>query len=156
MKKLLVLTTIIALGLLLAGCGATQKTQLDVGQALVNSGDCAGAAPYLEDTIAQPDDILDLAYAYFLKGRCAEKANNAAAAYENFYAAKIVGCYAVAHDIHANLDTYARSDFCQRIIPDMLAKIEPKVGAEKVKKITTKVDGILNARYMEQFYKGKK
>lgn len=154
MKKLLVLTTIIAMGLLLAGCGAGQKNELDVGHELVKKGDCAGASPYLEDTIAQPDDILDLAYAYFLKGKCAEKTGDAAAAYENYYAAKIVACYAVSHDLHANLNTYGRSEFCERIIPDMLIKLEPDVGAEKVKAIRSKVDAILNARYMERFYKG--
>ena len=151
MKKLVVLIAILTMGLRLAGCG-THMNELDTGHALVKDGDCAGAAPYLEDTIAQPDDILDLGYAYFLKGKCAEKAGNAALAYENYYAAKIVACYAVAHDTHANLNTYGRSEFCEKIIPEMLEKLAPKVGeASKVEAIVDKVDATLNARYMERF-----
>ena len=131
--------------------------ELDKGYALFKQGDCAGAAPYLEDTIAQPDDIMDLAYAYFLKGRCAEKTGDAALAYESYYASKIVGCYAVAHDTHVNLNTYARSEFCDRKIPEILERVEPDVGgAAKVKAITNKVDSELNARYMEQFNLGSK
>jgi len=151
MKKMIVLVAIIAMGLMLAGCG-THMNELDKGHALVKEGNCAEAAPYLEDTIAQPEDILDLAYAYFLKGKCAEKAGDAALAYENYYAAKIVSCYAVAHDTHVNLNTYGRSEFCQKIIPEMLAKIAPDVGeVSKVEAIVDKVDATLNARYMERF-----
>ncbi|MBI9079000.1 MAG: hypothetical protein JEY79_04575 [Pseudodesulfovibrio sp.] len=151
MKKLIVLVAVVALGLMLGGCGA-QKNELDKGYTLVQAGDCAGAGPYLEDTIANPDGIMDLAYAYFLKGKCAEKAGDAAMAYENYYASKIVACYAVSNDIHVNLNTYGRSEFCERIIPQMLKKIAPDVGeASKVEAITDKVDGILTARYMERF-----
>ena len=151
MKKLVVLAGVLTMGLMLAGCG-THMNELDKGYTLVKDGDCAGAAPYLEDTIAQPDDIADLAYAYFLKGKCAEKTGNAASAYENYYAAKIVACYAVAHDTHVNLNTYGRSEFCQKIIPEMLAKLAPAVGGPaKVEAITDKVDAVLNARYMERF-----
>ena len=151
MKKLVVLAGILTMGLMLAGCG-THMNELDKGHTLVKDGDCAGAASYLEDTIAQPDDIADLAYAYFLKGKCAEKAGNAASAYENYYAAKIVACYAVAHDTHVNLNTYGRSEFCQKIIPEMLDKLAPAVGGPaKVEAITDKVDAVLNARYMERF-----
>lgn len=151
MKKMVVLFAILAMGLLLGACGV-QKNALDVGHDFVKAGDCAGATPYLDQTIAQPDDISDLAYAYFLKGKCAEKAGDAAAAYENYYAAKIVACYAVAHDTHVNLNTYGRSEFCEKIIPDMLKKLAPQVGeTSKVEAIVDKVDAILNARYMERF-----
>jgi len=151
MKKLIVLVAVVAMGLMLVGCGA-QKNELDKGHALVKAGDCVGADPYLEDTIANPDDIMDLAYAYFLKGKCAEKAGNAAMAYENYYAAKVVTCYAVANETHVNLNTYGRSEFCEKIIPNMLERIAPDVGgAAKVEAIIDKVDGILTARYMERF-----
>lgn len=151
MKKLIVCVAIIAMTMLLAACGA-HKNELDTGHALVKQGDCAGAAPYLEDTIAAPDDLMDMAYAYFLKGKCAENAGDAAMAYENYYAAKIVSCYAVANDTHVNLNTYARSEYCQKIIPEMLAKLAPDAG--NVEAIKDKVDKALHARYLERFAKG--
>lgn len=154
MKKMIVLACIMALGLMLMGCGVKQN-ELDKGHELVNKGDCTGATPYLEDTIAMPDDILDLGYAYFLMGRCAEKAGDKAAAYENYYAAKIVACYAVAHDTHASLNSYGRSEFCQVKIPAILEKLAPELGAAEVDRITKKVDGVLHARYLERFYKNK-
>jgi hypothetical protein len=151
MKKIVVIVAILTMGLLLAACG-THQNELDKGDALIKAGDCAGANPFLEDTISHPDDINDLAYAYFLKGKCAEKTGNAASAYENYYAAKIVACYVVAHDTHVNLNTYGRSEFCQQIIPEMLKKIAPDVGdATKVKGIRDKMDGLLQARYLERF-----
>ena len=151
MKKVTVLLAIFAMTLLLAACGA-QKNELDLGHDLVKQGDCAGAAPYLDDTIAAPDDLPDLAYAYFLKGKCAEKAGNAAVAYENYYAAKIVACYIVSHDTqHVNLNTFGRSEYCQRIIPEMLAKLAPDAG--NVDAIEEKVDKILHGRYLERFAK---
>ena len=151
MKKLVVLAATLAIGLMLAGCG-THMNELDKGHALVKEGDCAGAAPFLEDTIAQPENLADFAYAYFLKGKCAEKAGDAASAYENYYAAKIVACYAVAHDTHVNLNTYGRSEFCEKIIPEMLEKLAPDVGdGAKINAIKDKVDADLNARCMERF-----
>lgn len=151
MKKLTLLVAVIAMGLLLTACGGSQKTPLDIGHELAKKGDCAGAAPYLDDTVAAPGDIMNLAYAYFLKGKCAEKGGDAAMAYENFYAAQVVSCYAVAHDTHANLNTYARSEYCQEIIPKMLQKLAPAAG--DVEAITAKVDKTLTARYMERFVK---
>lgn len=150
MKKVTVLLAIFAMTLLLAACGA-QKNELDMGHDLVKQGDCAGAAPYLNDTIAAPDDLMDMAYAYFLKGKCAEKAGDAATAYENYYAAKIVACYSVAHDVHVNLNTYGRSEYCQKIIPEMLAKLAPDAG--NVDAIEEKVDKTLHAKYLERFAK---
>lgn len=152
MKKMILVVTILVMGLMLAACGA-QKNELDTGYDLFKAGDCAGAAPYLDDTIAAPDDLLDLAYAYFIKGKCAEKSGDVAAAYENYYAAKIVACYSVAHDTHVNLNTYARSEYCQKILPEMLDKLAPSVGVDKVKDIRTKVDSTLHARYLERFAK---
>ncbi len=152
MKKLSLFIAMVTMSLMLAACGA-QKNELDTGHDLVKSGDCSAAAPYLDDTIASPDDIMDLGYAFFLKGRCAEKAGNAAAAYKNYYAAKIVACYAVANDTHVNLNTYARSEYCQKIIPEMLAKIAPDVGADMVKKLKAEVDAKLHAKYLERFAK---
>lgn len=152
MKKLAVFVAIVCMTLSLAACGA-QKNDLDIGQTMVKKGDCAGAAPYLEKTIAQPDALLDLALAYFLKGKCADTAGDVAGAYENFYAAKIVACYSVAHDEHINLNTYGRSEYCERILPEMLKRLEPKLGKEKADAIRTKVDTVLNARYLERFYK---
>ena len=152
MKKLTLIIALVAMSFMLAACGA-QKNELDKGHALFQAGDCAGAAPYLADTIAAPENIMDMGYAYFLKAKCAEKAGDAAAAYENYYAAKIVTCYAVATDTHVNLNTYARSEYCQKIIPEMLAKIAPDVGADKVKAIRAKVDSVLHAKYLERFAK---
>ncbi len=152
MKKMTLIIALVAMSFMLAACGA-QKNELDMGHALVKTGNCVEAAPYLDDTVAAPDSLLDLGYAYFLKGKCAEKAGDSAAAYENYYAAKIVACYAVDNDTHVNLNTYARSEYCQKIIPGMLAKIAPDVGADKVKAIKTKVDAKLHAKYMERFAK---
>jgi hypothetical protein len=156
MKKLLMVAVMIAMAAVLAGCGG-QKTPLDVGADLYRQGDCAGAQPYFDETIANPDETMDIAYAYFLKAKCAEKAGDAAAAYENFYAAKIVVCYAVSVSTeHENLNTYARSDYCERILPDTLNTLAPDVGADKVEAITAKVNAALNARYMQQFADGAK
>lgn len=151
MKKRLGLLCCLALALLLAGCGA-KKNELDKGHELVNKGDCTGAMPYLEDTIAMPDDTLDMGYAYFLMGKCAEKSGDLPMAFENYYAAKIVSCYVVANDTHVNLNTYARSDYCQRIIPEMLSKIEAEIGPDEAVRIKKKVDDILHAKYLERFH----
>ncbi|QJB54884.1 tetratricopeptide repeat protein [Pseudodesulfovibrio sp. zrk46] len=150
MKKVTFLLAVFAMTLLLTACGA-QKNELDIGHDLVKQGDCAGAAPYLEDTIAAPDDLMDMAYAYFLKGKCAEDSGNVDGAFENYYAAKIVACYAVANDVHVNLNTYARSEYCQKIIPEMLAKLEPSVSNPAA--IKEKVDSVLHAKYLDQFVK---
>ncbi|MGL1863855.1 MAG: hypothetical protein OCC46_15130 [Pseudodesulfovibrio sp.] len=151
MKKLTMLVVLLAMSLMLAACGS-HKNELDIGYDLAKKGDCSGADPYLTDTIANPDDIMDLALAYFLKGKCAEKAGDAAMAYENYYAAKIVSCYAVANDTHVNMNTYGRSEYCQKIIPEMLEKLAPDAG--DVEAITNKVDQALHARYLERFAKG--
>lgn len=151
MKKVTLIAAVFVV-MLMAGCGA-QKNELDQGYALFKAGDCAGAAPYLDTTIAAPDDLMDLAYAYFIKGKCAEKSGDAAAAYENFYAAKVVTCYSVAHDTHVNLNTYARSEYCQKRLPEMLEKLAPSVGKDKVEAIRAKVDTKLHARYMDRFVK---
>lgn len=151
MKKIAVFAALLMLVLSLAACGA-QKNDLDIGDDLYKQGDCVGAAPHLDATIAKPDQIMDLALAYFLKGKCAEKSGDAAAAYENFYAAKRVACYSVAHDEHINLNTYGRSEYCQVILPRMLKGLEPQVGTDKVKAIRAKVDKTLEDRYLERFY----
>lgn len=151
MKRLTVMLCIIALGFVLAGCGA-KKNELDKGHELVNKGDCTGAMPYLEDTIAMPDDTLDMAYAYFLIGKCAEKSGNLAVAYKNYYAAKVIACYVVKNETHSNLNTLGRSEYCQRIIPEMLEKIAPTIGANEVDRITKEVDGILHEKYLDQFH----
>jgi hypothetical protein len=152
MRKALLIGIMVVMGLVLAGCGAHEKNALDYGVAMYKQGDCAGAQTYLDATIAQPDETMDLAYAYFLKGKCAEKAGDAAGAYENYYAAKIVVCFEVTHNTdHENLNTYARSDYCERILPEMLSDLAPDVGPEKIAAIEAKVNQALNARYMEQF-----
>jgi hypothetical protein len=154
MKKTLVLTMVLALAPMLAGCGGAQKNSLDYGHALVKQGDCAAAAPYLEDTVAQPDSLMDLALGYFLKGVCAEKSGDNVLAYQNFYAAKIVACYSVAHDTHTNLNTYGRSEYCQERIPKKLEELASKINdAAKIESTTDKVDKLLTARYMERFNK---
>jgi hypothetical protein len=148
---MLLLAMVVVLGLTLAGCGG-QKNELDTALALTKQGDCAGAAPYLDDTVAQPDGIWDLAYAFFLKGQCARKAGDAAGAYENFYAARVVTCYAVSVSTgHEDLNTYARSDYCERVIPEILSELAPDVGADRIKAIEAKVNSALDARYMERF-----
>nr|WP_319542841.1 hypothetical protein [uncultured Pseudodesulfovibrio sp.] len=153
MKKIMFALVMVTMACMLVACGA-QKNDLDTGYALFKKGDCAGAEVYLDSTIAQPDDIMDLAYAYFLKGQCAEKNGDAALAYENFYASKVVTCYAVDEETHVNLNTYGRSEFCERIIPERLAKLESKVGdPAKVEAIMDKVDGILTDRYLQRFQK---
>lgn len=151
MKKMMLLVTFLIMGLTLAACGA-QKNELDIGHELAKKGDCVGATPYLEDTIAAPDNLMDLGYAYFIMGKCADKAGNAAMAYENLYAAKIVACYSVAHDTHINLNTYGRSEFCEKIIPEMLDRLAPDAG--DIEAIKDKVDKVLHARYLERFAKG--
>lgn len=150
MKKMTVMA-LLAMGLLLAACGA-QKNDLDIGHDLVQEGNCAEAAQHLDATIVAPEDIVDLAYAYFLKGKCAEKGGDIPAAYENYYAAQVVACYAVAHDTHVNLNTYSRSEFCQKIIPEMLEKLAPEAG--DVQAIRDKVDAKLHDRYLERFALG--
>lgn len=153
MKKSILLVAIFSMAFLMAACGA-QKTEFDRGQDLFKAGDCASAIPYFDDTIAHPHEITELAYAYFLKGRCAEQSGDAALAYENFYAAKIVGCYAVAQDVNVGWNTYGRSEFCQEIIPNMLTKIAPDVGgADKIKAITDKVDATLHEQYLKKVMK---
>jgi len=150
MKKVTFLLAVFAMTMLLAACGA-QKNELDLGHDLVKQGDCAGAAPYLDETIAMPDDLADMTYAYFLKGKCAEQAGDMASAYENYYAAKIVACYIVANDTHVNLNTYARSEYCQVILPKKLKELAP--GAGNIDAIEEKVDLKLHAKYLERFAK---
>ena len=148
MRKILLTAVIIAMGLLLAGCGA-QKNELDLGNHLVQTGKCEEAQPHLDATISKPDTILDLAYAYFLKGQCAEKAGDFPMAYKNYYAAKIVACYAVERQTHVNLNTYGRSEFCQRKIPEKLVELAPKAGDTQA--LQDQVDLILHERYLEGF-----
>lgn len=150
MKRMLLLFAFLAMTLMLVGCGA-QKNDLDIGHKLFEEGNCVEAQSYFDTTIAQPDDLMDMAYAYFLKGRCAEKGGDADGAYKNYYAAKLISCYAVAHETHVNLNTYGRSEFCQRIIPEMLEKLAPKVSNREA--ITQEVDGTLHAKYLERFVK---
>lgn len=150
MKRFSVVAVVLML-LAMAGCG--QKTTLDEARSMVRSGDCAGAADYLEQTIATPDDATELAHAYYLKGTCAERAGDKGLAFENYYAAKIVSCYVVAHETQASLNTYGQSEYCQRIIPEKLALLAKDIDAWRVEAITKKVDGALHDRYMEQFAK---
>ncbi|MCG2733842.1 MULTISPECIES: hypothetical protein [Pseudodesulfovibrio] len=151
MKKMLMVCVMIVMAAALVACGG-QKTPLDVGAALYKQGDCAAAQPYFDETIAHPGETMDIAYAYFLKAKCAEKAGDAAAAYENYYAAKIVVCYAVSVSTeHENLNTYARSEYCERILPDTLNTLAPDVGEAKVEAIKAKVNAELHDRYMQQF-----
>ncbi|WP_285906309.1 hypothetical protein [Pseudodesulfovibrio pelocollis] len=151
MKKMLMVAVLMGVAAALAACGG-QRTALDEGVALYKQGDCAGAQSYFDQTIARPNETMDIAYAYFLKAKCAEKAGDAATAYENYYAAKVVVCYDVATNTeHENLNTYARSEYCERILPDTLNTLAPDVGAAKVEAITAKVNAELNARYMQQF-----
>ena len=153
MKKTLLVAASLALTVFLAACGA-QKNDLDTGWAMVKQGDCANAQVYLDNTIAQPDSAMDLAYAYFLKGGCAEKAGDDAAAYENYYAAKVVACYVVSQDTHVNLNTYARSEYCQKIIPEKLEALSAKINdPASVEHIEGKVNGILRADYLKRFEK---
>lgn len=148
MKKLMILLVV----LVLAGCGA-QKSDLDIGHAFVKEGKCADALPYLDQTISHPDDLMDIAYAYFLKGRCAEKAGEMAKAYEFFYATKRVTCYSVEHDTNVNLNTYARSEYCQEGLPAKLKELEPAAG--DVASIRQQVDSRLHAKYLERFVVNK-
>ena len=153
MKRILLTATMMAMISLLAACGA-QKTDLDLGWAMVKQGNCAQAQVYLDNAIAQPGKAIDLAYAYFLKGKCAEQASDYPAAYQNFYAAKVVVCYVVAHQTHVNLDTYARSEYCQRILPAKLEKLSDKIDdPAKIEHIEGTVDGILRAEYLKRFAK---
>ncbi len=152
-KSVLLLVVVFSMAFMLAACGA-QKNELDMGHDLFMKGDCAGAMPYLDDTIARPDSLMDLAYACFLKGRCAEKSGDITSAYESFYASKVVAGYVVAHDTHVNLNTYGRSEFVQVKIPALLAKLAPDLGAEKVKAVTAKVDKALQAEYLKEVMEG--
>lgn len=149
MNKIVLMIVVMMLSGLLAGCGG-QKTDLAIGQGLMKEGNCAGAVPYFDSTIAEPGTIMDLAYAYYGKGNCAEKAGDIPAAYENLYAAKVVSCYAVDNETNKNLNLYARSEFCQKIIPERLAGLAPQAG--DVKAIRQKVDTMLTDRYLEQFF----
>lgn len=148
MKSVVLAIGVIIMSMGLAACGG-QKTDLAVGQELAKSGNCGDAVSYFDSTIAEPDMIMDMAYAYYGKARCAEKAGDIPAAYENYYAAKVVACYAVAHDKNTNLNTYARSEFCQKIIPEKLAELAPEAGDTKA--IRSKVNATLNERYLERF-----
>ncbi|WP_319583851.1 hypothetical protein [uncultured Pseudodesulfovibrio sp.] len=151
MKRILLAAAMTAMISLLAACGA-QKNDLDTGWALVKQGNCAQAQVYLDNTIAQPDSAMDLAYAYFVKGKCAENASDYEAAYQNYYAAKIVACYVVATETHVNMDTYARSDYCQRILPAKLEELSAKIDdPAKIEHIEGTVNGILRAEYLKRF-----
>jgi hypothetical protein len=153
MKRILLVAVMTATVSLLAACGA-QKNDLDTGWAMVKQGDCADAQVYLDNTIAQPQSAMDLAYAYFLKGRCAEQASDFEGAYRNYYAAKVVACYVVSHDTHVNLNTYARSEYCQKIIPEKLEALSEKIDdPAKVEHIEGEVNGILRADYLKRFDK---
>lgn len=153
MKRILLAAAMTAMISLLAACGA-QKNDLDTGWAMAKQGDCAGAQVYLDNTIAQPDSAMDLAYAYYLKGQCAENASDYEASYQNFYAAKIVACYVVSRQTHVNMDTYARSDYCQRIIPAKLEALSAKIDdPAKVEHIEGTVNDILRADYLKRFEK---
>ncbi|NDV17872.1 hypothetical protein GO013_00375 [Pseudodesulfovibrio sp. JC047] len=153
MKKVMFAVAMVSMLFMVAACGA-QKNELDDGYALVKQGDCAGAQPYLDATIADPEQLMDLAYAYFLKGQCAEKAGDFEAAYKNFYGAKVVTCYAVNEEIHVNFNTYGRSEFCERIIPEKLAKLHKQIGNDQtVEAIINTMDEVLNARYLQRFQK---
>lgn len=153
MKRFLLVAAMTAMVSLLAACGA-QKNDLDQGFAMLKQGDCAGAQVYLDNTIAQPDSAMDLAYAYFLKGKCAEGAADYKTAYKNYYAAKVVACYVVSRQTHVNLDTYARSDYCERIIPAKLEALSAKIDdPAAIERIEGEVNGILKADYLKQFEK---
>lgn len=149
MRKTILLVTYLALGLMLAACGPKQNG-LDIGHAMVQEGNCAGASPYLQETIVSPDNLEDLAHAYYLKGECARQTGDAAKAYENYFAAKRVGAYIVAHDTHINLNTYGRSEFVEEIIPKKLAALVPDIGEAKVKDIKAKVNASLEERYLKE------
>ncbi|WP_272700241.1 hypothetical protein [Desulfovibrio sp. Fe33] len=153
MKRILMATAMTVMVLQLAACGA-QKNDLDIGAGLIRQGDCAGAQVYLDNIIAEPRNAMDMAYAYFLKGRCAEQASDYEAAYENFYAAKILVCYAVSNSTHVNLDTYARSEYCQKLIPEKLEALSAKISdPAKIESIESRVNGILRADYLKRFVK---
>lgn len=147
MKKVLLAAAVLTL-VVFAGCGG-QKNDLTIGHGYFKQGDCTKAVPLFDATIADPDSIMDLAYAYYLKGKCEEKGGDIPAAYEYYYAAMVVTCYAVANDTHANLNTYGRSDFCERVIPEMLAKLESSAG--DTAGIKAKVDAKLHVKYLERF-----
>jgi len=152
MKKILLVATLLVMAFMMTACGA-MKSEVEVGRDLVKEGNCAAAQPHLDAAIAQPEVLMDIAYAYFMKGQCAEKNGLEAAAYEYYYAAKKVTCYAVQHEVRASLNTYGRSEFCERILPEKLTTLEPTVGAGKVKAIRASVDEELTERYMERFIK---
>ncbi|WP_316901324.1 hypothetical protein [Pseudodesulfovibrio indicus] len=153
MKRILFVAMMMATAFLLTACGA-QKTELDIGQQMVRDGDCAGAAPHLDAVIASPGSALNLAHAYFSKGKCAELAENYPEAYKNYYAAKVVGCYAVAHDEMISYNTYARSEYCQVTIPRKLQELEPKIGDKaKIEHIEGEVNNLLTAEYLKRFDK---
>lgn len=153
MKNSLTFALLLGLSLALAACGAAQKSDIAIGQALYKDGKCADAQPYLDSTIQNPEQITDLGLAYYLKGKCAEEAGDMPIAYANYYATKVVACYSVAHDTQINLNTYGRAEFCEQILPKMLEQIAPQVGAEKAEAIRAKVDKHLEDRYLQQFYK---
>lgn len=154
MNRIMMIIGMLAMTLLLTACGGGQKNALDYGHALVKTGKCAEAQPYLNDAVAQPEDIMQLAYAYYMKGVCAERSGNVAEAYEYYYAAKIVTCYAVENDTTVNMNTYGRSEYCERILPEKLAKLAPEVGSDaEVERIVSKVNSSLDMRYLQRFNK---
>lgn len=152
MKKILIVATLLVMAFMMTACGAV-KSEVEVGRDLAKEGNCAAAQPHLDAAIAQPEVLMDMAYAYFYKAQCAEKNGLEAAAYEYYYAAKKVTCYSVERETRASLNTYGRSEFCSRILPEKLAGLESAVGADKVKAIKGSVDEELTERYMERFTK---
>ncbi|BCS86775.1 tetratricopeptide repeat protein [Pseudodesulfovibrio sediminis] len=152
MKKFVFAVLIVSMIVSLAACGA-QKTDLTEGVELYKEGNCKGAIPYLDATIANPETSMDMAYAYFLKGQCAEKAGELAKAYEHYYAAKRVTCYEVGNERRTSNNTIARSEYCQQILPKKLTKLAPSVGEEQIQAITAKVDEELSSIYMQRFQK---
>lgn len=147
MKKAILMLASLALVAALVGCGS--KTDLAMGKDLMDGGNCAEAMPYFDATIAAPQQLMDMAYAYVYKGVCAEKAGRFTEAYENIYAGKVVTKYALAHATETNLNSYARSEFAERIIPEKLAELQPKAG--NAASIRKKVDVKLHEKYLEQF-----
>lgn len=153
MKKTLLVAALLALVACLTACGA-QRNELDAGDDLVRRGDCAGAQVHLENTIAQPDSASDLAYAYYLKGGCAEAAGDFAAAYENYYAAMIVSCYVAGKDTHADMNSHARGEYCQKIIPAKLEDLSTRISdPASIERIEAKVDASLRPDYLDRFEK---
>lgn len=152
MKRFLLVVAMVIVLSALVSCGA-QKTEISQGIDLYKAGDCEAAIPHLDAAIANPEVTMDVAYAYYLKGQCAEKAGDAAKAYEYYYAAKRITCYEIGNERNTVYNTYGRSEFCQRILPEKLKALAPTVGKEQIQTITAKMDEQLNDRYMERFQK---